>query len=137
MRNQNSKVRVTKRKLSKCHEVCRTYTPLQYAYSNILERDESVAEFQCNVLLEGLEIEGKYTTDFIIKKNNGDIAIRECVLRDKLSKPLNIKLLDASHTYWYRRGVLDWGIVIDAETACKSGTSRFTAHQFGSNIGKC
>ena len=116
MRNQNSKVRVTKRKLSKCHEVCRTYTPLQYAYSNILERDESVAEFQCNVLLEGLEIEGKYTTDFVIKKNNGDIAIRECVLRDKLSKPLNIKLLDASRTYWYRRGVLDWGIVIDAET---------------------
>ena len=40
MRNQNSKVRTTKRKLSKCEGVCRTYSALQYAYADILEKND-------------------------------------------------------------------------------------------------
>lgn len=115
MRNQNSKVRVTKRKLSKCKEVCRTFHPLQYAFADVLEQNPEVAEFRCNVPLVGLEMEGTYTTDFVITKTNGDTAVRECVLRDKISKPLNLKLLDASYSYWLRRGVCDWGIVTNAE----------------------
>ena len=114
MRNQNSKVRVTKRKLSKCKEVCRTFHPLQYAFADVLEQNPEVAEFRCNVPLVGLEMEGTYTTDFVITKTNGDTAVRECVLRDKISKPLNLKLLDASYSYWLRRGVCDWGIVVNA-----------------------
>jgi len=62
MRNQNSKVRVTKRKLSKCKEVCRTFHPLQYAFADVLEQNPEVAEFRCNVPLVGLEMEGTCRT---------------------------------------------------------------------------
>ena len=37
-------------------------------------------------------------------------------MRDKISKPMNIKLLDASHRYWINRGISDWGIVTNEET---------------------
>ena len=39
--------------------------------------------------------------------------VRECVFRDKLMKPLTIKMLDASRDYWLEQGVEDWGIVIN------------------------
>ena len=57
----------------------------------------------------------KYTTDFIITKIDGDIAIRECVRREHITRPLQIKMLDASFEYWTKRGINDWGIVIDKE----------------------
>lgn len=41
--------------------------------------------------------------------------IRECVFRNHLAKPMTVKLLDASRIYWLRRGLSDWGLVIDAE----------------------
>ena len=91
MRNQNSKVRVIKRKLSKCKEVCRTFSPLQYSFADKLEQNPNVIEFRCNVQLVGLELDGVYTTDFVITKADGDTAVRECILRDKLTKPLNVK----------------------------------------------
>ena len=40
MRNRNSQVRTTKRKLSKCNGVCRTYNAIQYAYADILVSPE-------------------------------------------------------------------------------------------------
>lgn len=116
MRNQNSRVRVTKRKLSKCKDVCRTYNDIQFAYADILEKDNLVIEFCCNVVLSDIELDGTFTTDFLITKTNGDLYVRECVRRDKITKPLTIKLLDVSRTYWLRRGVEDWGIVIDETT---------------------
>ena len=39
--------------------------------------------------------------------------IRECVFRKNLTKPMTAKLLDESRNYWKRRGVTDWGIVVD------------------------
>ena len=87
MRNQNSKVRTTKRKLQKCEGVCRTLCDLQYVYADILEKDDSVISFQCNVPLTDLEEDGSYTTDFVITNNKGEIAVRECVLRDLIAKP--------------------------------------------------
>ena len=92
MRNQNSKVRTTKRKLSKCEGVCRTYSALQYAYADILEKDHSVVSFRCNVILTDFEEDGTYTTDFVITNDRGDMAVRECVLRDLMAKPKNVKL---------------------------------------------
>lgn len=115
MRNQNSKVRTTKRKLSKCEGVCRTYSALQYAYADILEKNDSVASFRCNVILTDFEMDGSYTTDFVITNNKGEMAVRECVLRDLMTKPKNVKLLDASRRYWNRRGITDWGIVTNAK----------------------
>ncbi len=39
--------------------------------------------------------------------------VRECVFRKHLTKPMTAKLLDESRNYWRRRGVTDWGIVVD------------------------
>lgn len=83
MKKQNSKSKVTKRKLSKCKEVCRTYNDIQYAYCDYLQADSSIVEFQCNVILTDFSIEGAYSTDFVCTKANGDMMVRECVSRDK------------------------------------------------------
>ena len=114
MRKKNFKGRCEKRVIPKCVDVCRTYDPIQYAYADILVQDNSVLEIRCNVLLDDLE-EGEYTTDFVCIKTDGDWMVRECVYRKHLTKPLTIKLLDASKDYWLRHGVTDWGLVIDEE----------------------
>lgn len=112
MRKKNFKGRCEKRSLSKCHDVCRTYDPIQYAYADVLQADDEIAEIRCNVLLDEL---GEFTTDFVCVKTNNDLMVRECVQRNHLTKPLTVKLLDASRDYWLRHGVTDWGLVIDAE----------------------
>ena len=100
--------------IDKCADVCRTYDPIQYAYADVLSADESVQEIRCNVPLDGAELE-EYTTDFVCVRTGGDLMVRECVSRKFLTKPLTIRLLDASREYWIRHGVTDWGIVIDEE----------------------
>ena len=69
-------------------------------------------EILCNVAFETEGLSG-YTSDFVCKKNDGEYMVRECVERRKLSWPTTVKLLDASREYWTRRGVGDWGIVVD------------------------
>ena len=114
MRKKNYKGRCEKRVLSKCKGVCRTYDILQYTYADILEENEAVKEFQCNVPLTSENAE-EYITDFFCEMNNGDVIVRECVLRKHLTKPMTVKLLDISREYWLRHGVSDWGLVIDEE----------------------
>lgn len=114
MRKKNYKGRCEKRSLSKCPVVCKTYDAIQYAYADMLQGDETIMEFRCNVLMDGLAI-GEYTSDFVCTKSSGDMMVRECVFRSHLAKPLTVKLLDASRNYWLRRGVSDWGLVIDAK----------------------
>ena len=53
-------------------------------------------------------------TDFVCTKTNGDLMVRECISIRLLEKPLSMKLMDMSRTYWLRHGVSDWGIVVDA-----------------------
>ena len=91
MRNKSSNVQVTKKRLSKCEGVFRSYSDIQLQYANLLESDVSILEFKCNVVLDDFEVDGTYTTDFLITKTNGDILIRECVFRNRITKPLNIK----------------------------------------------
>ena len=112
MRPLKIKDRCTKKKLKKSDEVIRTYDKIQTAYAEILDRDENIKSIQCNVPLEDLD-EGEFTTDFLCTKIDGDILIRECVFRKKLSLPRTCKLLDISRKYWLKRGVTDWGIVIE------------------------
>lgn len=115
MRRKNYKgVKCTKRILSKCEGVCKAYDAIQYAYADLLSASEDVKSFQVNVFLEGLQ-EGAYTSDFVIIKADGELAIRECVSRKHLSKPMTAKLLDISRAYWKGHGVEDWGIVIEKE----------------------
>ena len=114
MRKKNYKGRCTKRILSKSQETVRTYGPLQAAYADILQEDESISEFKCNVLLDGTP-DGEYTSDFLCIKTNGDMTVCECVQRKYLLKPMTVKLLDISREYWLRHGVTDWRLIIDAE----------------------
>ena len=111
MRKKNFKGRCEKRTLNKCKEICRTYDSIQAAFVNVLQADESITEFRCNVLLDDLE----YTTDFVCVKANNTLMVRECVFRKHLTKPLTVKLLDISRDYWLNHGVTDWGLIIDAE----------------------
>lgn len=117
MQLKNIKTRVTKMKLSKCG-VCRVYNDIAYRYALSLEGNEAVESFECNVELEGLFI-GKepkaYTTDFYITYTDGTFGVRECVERDRICKPKNIKLLDASKEFWAAKGIKNWGIVINKE----------------------
>ena len=83
-------------------------------YADILQNDNDIQEIRCNVLLDGLS-EGAYTSDFVCVKANGDLMVRECVFRKFLTKPMTVKLLDASRDYWLNHGVSDWGMVIDEE----------------------
>ena len=112
MRNKNFKGRCVKVMLKKCKEVCRTYDPIQTAYANVLERSDDIVEVRCKVALDGLEI-GDYMSDFVCVKSNGDLMVRECVYRKLLERPSTLKLLDASQKFWYRHGVMDWGVVCD------------------------
>ena len=52
---------------------------------------------------------------FVCVKENGELMVRECVLRSQLLKPRTAKLLDISRNYWIRRGVKDWSVVINEE----------------------
>lgn len=114
MRKKNFKGRCEKISLRKCQEVCRTYDPIQKRYAEILEQSPDIQEIRCNVLLDGLAA-GEYTSDFVCVKSDGDLLVRECVQRNHLAKPLTVKLLDLSKSFWLKRGVLDWGIVTNEE----------------------
>ena len=114
MRSANIKDRCTKKKLKKSDEVIRTYDKIQTAYAEILDANPNIQSIRCNVPLEGIG-EGEFTTDFVCTKLDGDLLIRECVFRKKLSLPRTCKLLDLSREYWTKRGVTDWGIVIEQE----------------------
>lgn len=113
MRKRGYKGRCQKISLSKSKEICRTYDSIQSMYAEKLEESPDIQEIRCNVLLERLE-EGEYTSDFVCIKTNGDLMVRECLQRDRLTKPMNVKLLNASRNYWIKRGA-DWGIVVDAK----------------------
>lgn len=114
MRKKNLKGRCEKRMIEKSKEVCKTYDAIQYAYADLLQESDEIKEIRCNVLLDGLDV-GEYTSDFVCTKTDGDLMVRECVFRKFLTKPLTVKLLDASREYWIRHGVMDWGLVIDEE----------------------
>ena len=57
---------------------------------------------------------GEYMTDFVCKKTDGDLMVRECISRKLLSRPQMAAMMDMSRTYWLRHGVTDWGLVVDA-----------------------
>lgn len=114
MRKINYKGRCEKCILSKCKTMVKTYDSVQASYAEALENNFDIVEIQCNIPLED-DTCNDYMTDFLCKKSNGDMMVRECIHRKYLVKPLSAKLLDMSRNYWLRRGVTDWGIVTDAD----------------------
>ena len=113
MRKKNYKGRCEKQSLDKFTTICKTYDPIQSTYANILVKNKDVAEVRCNVPLDGDEC-GEYMTDFVCKKTDEDLMVRECISRKLLSRPQMAAMMDMSRTYWLRHGVTDWGIVVDA-----------------------
>lgn len=112
--------RCEKRTMSKCADgVARTYNAIESSYAEMLQENPDIKEFRCQVLLEGLEI-GEYCSDFVAVKVDGDLRVRECVYRKDLKKLKTAKLLDASRNYWRRRGVEDWGIVVEKKEDTES-----------------
>ena len=114
MKKKNYKgTRCEKRVFSKCSDgIARTYNTLESRFAVMLQEDDEVESFRCNVLLDDFP-EGEYCSDFVCVKTNGDLMVRECVYRKNIMRPKTIRLLDASRDYWIRRGVTDWGLVVD------------------------
>ena len=107
------RTRCEKRTMSKCSDgIAKTYNTLESRFADMLQEDDAVESFRCNVPLEDLP-EGEYCSDFVCVKTNGDLMVRECVYRKNIMRPKTIRLLDASRDYWIRRGVTDWGLVVD------------------------
>lgn len=118
MRPQKTKDRCTKKRLSKCEGVVRLYDKIMIAFAEILEADKEIQTINCNVPMENLPV-GDYTSDFVCIKTDGSCIVRECVWRKKLLSPRTAKLLDASREYWLKRGIDDWGVVIEKEGESK------------------
>ena len=114
MKKINYKGRCEKRKISKCKDICRTYSKIQSALVDLLEKDDDVVSFECNVRLKDV-VEGLYSTDIVARKTDGSVMVRECVWRFNMNKPSYTKLLDISRNYWLSHDVEDWGIVIEKE----------------------
>ncbi|MBR5308317.1 MAG: hypothetical protein IKU43_06065 [Clostridia bacterium] len=112
MRSKHIKDRCIKRWLKKSDDIVRTYDKVQTVYADVLDRDENVVSVRCNVPLEG---EDDFTSDFVCLKKDGTLMVRECIYRKKLGLPRTSKLLDISRSYWMKRGVDDWAIVVEME----------------------
>ena len=108
MRNSHTRTSTIKKRLSKCSGIFYAYSPLQLKYGELLSKRDDVVEFKANVKLDNFPLGDSYTTDFVITLANGQTVIRECSYKDRLLKPLTIKLLDASREYWLAKG-FKWG----------------------------
>jgi len=113
MRSKNYKGRCTKKSLSKCKDIVKTYDKVQEVTAAMINADKHIITFQCNVPLDGIDDE--YTTDFLCKKDDGEYCVRECTFRSRLLLPQTVKRLDVSRNYWLRRGITDWAIVVEKE----------------------
>ena len=54
MKKINYKGRCEKRKVSKCEDICRTYSKIQSAMVDMLENNDDAVSFECNVRLKGV-----------------------------------------------------------------------------------
>jgi len=109
LRKKNYKGRCIKKAIPKCTDGFRGYDGIMVSYVDVLSKRNDIVEISCNVPLD----EKDYTSDFLCKKESGEYMVRECVNRKLITKPMTVKLLDESREYWLRRGITDWGIVID------------------------
>lgn len=116
MRSKDYKGRCTKKQLKKADGVVKLYDSIQVAFAEILDIDPTIKKITVNYYLQDLS-EGEFTSDFVCIKVSGDYQVRECVYRKKLTLPRTCRLLDASREYWLKRGIEDWGIVVEKEAS--------------------
>ena len=111
MRKKNYKGRCEKKSVPKCNEIFKAYDAIQNDYVDVLSSRNDIVEIRCNVPLEDMD----YTSDFLCIKTSGEMLVRECLYRKLITKPMTIRLLEESRQYWLRRGVTDWGLIINEE----------------------
>ena len=112
MRKRGFKGKVVKKRALKAATVCRCYDDLQLAALDAFEADDDIVEIQMNIGLDDAELK-LYMTDFLCKRTNGSYFVRECAFRKVLLRPQTVKLLDGSRNYWQRKGIRDWGIIVE------------------------
>ena len=112
MRKRDFKGKVVKKRALKAATICRCYDDLQLAALDAFEADDDIIEIQMNIGLDDAELK-LYMTDFLCKRENGECLVRECTFRKVLLRPQTVKLLDGSRNYWHRRGIKDWGIIVE------------------------
>lgn len=115
MRNSKSHTKTLKTKLKKSKNIFFAFNNVQFQYGKQLDLNEDVVEIKSNVKLIGCSLGDNFTSDFVCTKKNGELMVRECVIKDKLLKPLTLKMLDSSRNFWLSNNVTDWGIVIGNE----------------------
>ena len=113
MRNKNTHSLTIKGKLDKKKGIFIAYSKLQFDCGKWLDSIEEIQEIFPNYNLEDFALGNSYTSDFVCRKNSGELMVRECIYRKNIMRPSTIKLLDEVRNYWLSRGVNDWGIVID------------------------
>ena len=111
MRKKNYKGSCEKKSVPKCNEIFKAYDAIQNAYVDVLSSRNDIVEIRCNVPLEDMD----YTSDFLCIKTSGEMLVRECLYRKLITKPMTIRLLEESRQYWLRRGITDWGLIINEE----------------------
>lgn len=122
MRNKNQKTRCEKQVLPKVQGICKTFDRLQTASAILLSGNADIVSIRCNV--DSVVVDGvPYTTDFVYEGTDKTLVVRECVFRKFLVKPKTIKLLEESRSFWMKRGVIDWGIIIDAKASISENES--------------
>lgn len=95
------------------------------AYSKYLEDREEVESYEVGKLLdEGrlqmvsrVDIRGEYisqewTSDFVIKYQDGITGVREIIRPSDLEKRAEVEKLELSRRYWALMGVVDWKVVV-------------------------
>ena len=112
MHPKNHKIRRTKMVLTKSQGVVKAFGPIMAAYAPELDRDSSIVSVESNVPFDDKTLQ-EYVSDFVCRKEDGELMVRECVSRKQLTYPKTCKELDASRNYWRKRGVTDWGIIIE------------------------
>ena len=95
------------------------------AYSKYLEDREEIESYEAGKLLdEGrlqmvsrVDIRGEYssqewTSDFVIKYQDGITGVREIIRPSDLEKRAEVEKLELSRRYWTLMGVKDWKVVV-------------------------
>ena len=94
-------------------------------YARVLEADERVKSYEVDAIIDvealqhinTVDIRGSYfdiewLTDFLITYQDGTMAVREIVKRDRLSARPAIEKLELSRRYWKMLNINNWKIVL-------------------------
>lgn len=84
------------------------YNDIMIAYAKELEKNDDIVEITVNAPLSD-----EYMTDFVCKKRDGSLIVRETVPFESIVKGYSptFKLLEISNNIWKSRGVADWKIL--------------------------